>query len=57
MQSDIVLNVEDMKRIGPKLGTQVILKGILKGQHDLFLSAQNVRDKAFEEMFNWLKTN
>ncbi len=54
-QADIVLDIEDMKRIGPNLGNKVQLISIDNGQHDLFLSAKEVRERAFEEMFSWLK--
>lgn len=53
---DIVLNIEDIKRVGAKLGSQVTLIEIENGLHDLFLSTKTVRDKAFQEMFDWLKT-
>ncbi len=52
--ADIVLNVEHMKKIGPKLGTDVTLKEISNGMHDLFLSQKEAREKAFDEMFEWL---
>ncbi|HLV40727.1 MAG TPA: alpha/beta hydrolase [Brumimicrobium sp.] len=52
---DIVLDVEDIKRVGEKLGKQVTLLEIEDGLHDLFLSKEVVRNKAFQEMFNWLK--
>ena len=51
---DIILDVEDMKRIGPSLGKNVTLVQIDHAMHDVFLSAQPVRKKAFEELFNWL---
>lgn len=52
--ADIVLNVEHMKKIGPNLGLNVTLKEIQNGMHDLFLSQEDVREKAFCEMFEWL---
>ncbi|MGJ8660799.1 MAG: alpha/beta hydrolase [Bacteroidota bacterium] len=52
--ADIVLNVEHMKSIGPKLGSNITLKEIQNGMHDLFLSPKEVREKAFSEMFGWL---
>ena len=54
MSSDIVLNVEDIKKIGSQLGKQVTLLEIDNAQHDIFLSPIEVRDKAFNQMFNWL---
>ena len=55
-QADIVLDIEDMKRVGPNLGGKVRLIAIDNGQHDLFLSRKEVRDIAFEEMFSWLES-
>jgi alpha-beta hydrolase superfamily lysophospholipase len=52
--ADIVLNVEHMKNIGPKLGSNLKIIEIQNGMHDLFLSQKEVREKAFEEMFGWL---
>jgi alpha-beta hydrolase superfamily lysophospholipase len=52
--ADIVLNVEHMKSLGPKLGSTITLKEIHNGMHDLFLSQKEVREKAFKEMFGWL---
>ncbi len=54
MSSDIVLNVEDMKRVGIKLGNQVTLSEIDNAQHDIFLSRKAVREDAFEKLFSWL---
>lgn len=53
--ADIVLNVEHMKEIGPQLGNQISLVEIIKGKHDLFLSKKEVREKAFERLFEWLE--
>jgi alpha-beta hydrolase superfamily lysophospholipase len=54
-KADIVLNVEHMKAIGPGLGNDVTMKEIQDGMHDLFLSPKPVREKAMNEMMNWLK--
>ncbi|MFQ3175003.1 MAG: alpha-beta hydrolase superfamily lysophospholipase [Flavobacterium sp.] len=54
MYKDIVLDVNDIKRIGAKLGKRVSLLEIENAQHDIFLSPKNVREKAFNEMFSWL---
>ena len=56
-ENDIVLNIADMKLVGPKLGANVQLIGIKEGVHDLFLSKKEVRTSAFREMFAWLKEN
>ncbi len=54
MSNDIVLNIEDIKRVGKKLGKEVTLLKIDNAQHDIFLSAQEVREIGFEKMFSWL---
>jgi alpha-beta hydrolase superfamily lysophospholipase len=55
MSKDIVLDVNNIKRIGAKLGKQVTLLEIKNAQHDIFLSRKIVREKAFNEMFSWLE--
>ncbi len=56
MSADIVLDIEDMKRIGPKLGTNVTLTAIKNAQHDVFLSSEKAQQDGFTAIFNWLKT-
>ena len=55
MSSDIVLDVEDIKRVGAQLGKQVTLMEIKNAQHDIFLSPKKVRESAFSQMFTWLE--
>ena len=57
MSKDIVLNIEDIKRVGIKLGGNVTLLEIENAQHDIFLSPKAVREVAFEKMFSWLSEN
>ncbi|AFM03129.1 lysophospholipase [Bernardetia litoralis DSM 6794] len=57
MQNDIVLDVEDIKERGAKLGNQVTLLEIENAMHDIFLSKESVREKALEGMFEWLLEN
>jgi alpha-beta hydrolase superfamily lysophospholipase len=52
--NDIVLNVDDIKRVGAKLGDNVTLSQIDNAVHDIFLSSKSVREVGFEKMFNWL---
>jgi alpha-beta hydrolase superfamily lysophospholipase len=54
MSNDIVLNIEDIKRVGKKLGKKVTLLKIDNAQHDIFLSAKVEREIGFEKMFSWL---
>ena len=56
-KNDIVLNIQDMKLIGPKLGANVQLIEVKDGVHDIFLSSEKVRSKAFKDMFLWLDEN
>ncbi len=55
MCNDIVLNINDIKRVGEKLGNQVHLLEIKDAQHDIFLSLKAVREEAFEKLFFWLE--
>lgn len=55
MTHDIVLNVEDIKRVGQQLGKDITLLQIDKAQHDIFLSPEPVRNNGFEKMFDWLR--
>jgi len=54
MSKDIVLNIEDIKRVGINLGDRVTLLEIENAQHDIFLSTKAVREVAFDKMFSWL---
>jgi alpha-beta hydrolase superfamily lysophospholipase len=54
MSKDIVLNVEDIKRVGLNLGDKVTLMSIDNALHDIFLSSKEVRAIAFDNMFSWL---
>ena len=49
MTHDIVLNVEDIKRVGQQLGKNVTLLQIDQAQHDIFLSPEPVRNNGFEK--------
>ena len=56
MTHDIVLNIEDIKRVGEKLGDRVTLLEIENAQHDIFLSPKPVREVGFNKMFAWLSS-
>jgi alpha-beta hydrolase superfamily lysophospholipase len=43
-----------MRRIAATIGTQVNIYEIENAKHDIFLSKESVREKAFEIMFRWL---
>ena len=55
-QADLVLDVEDISREGPRLGTQVTLRPVAGGVHDLVLSAPDVRRRVFDEVAAWLRS-
>jgi alpha-beta hydrolase superfamily lysophospholipase len=54
MTADTVLDVADMIKYAPKLGSDVTVVEIVDGVHDLFLSAEPVRAKALAEVDSWL---
>ncbi|MGM1065280.1 alpha/beta hydrolase [Saccharothrix sp. Mg75] len=54
MTSDTVLDVEHMRRWGPKIGRDVVGVAVEGGMHDLFLSAEPVRRRALAEVDEFL---
>lgn len=54
MTNDIVLNIEDIKRVGKKLGDSVTILKVDNAQHDIFLSPKAVIEVGFDKMFSWL---
>jgi alpha-beta hydrolase superfamily lysophospholipase len=55
-RADLVLDVEDITREALKLGTQVTLRPITGGVHDLVLSDPGVRSRVFDEVTAWLRS-
>ncbi|MGN8226061.1 alpha/beta hydrolase [Gracilimonas sp. BCB1] len=55
LKTDMVLNVEHIKKYGEKLGDNVTLAEVKGAMHDVFLSGAGVRKHAFEKMFSWLR--
>lgn len=53
-ESDIVLNVEHIKKYGARLGDQVDFLEVKGGIHDIFLSREEARTWAIQGMFSWL---
>lgn len=53
-RSDSILNVEDIRRLAPGLGSDVTYVQVRDGIHDLFLSTKKVRAEAFRTVFEWL---
>jgi len=56
MCTDTVLNVADMARLAPGLGTSVTVVAIPDGLHDVVLSAPEPQRRAFEAVQSWLDT-
>ncbi|UTF58846.1 alpha/beta hydrolase [Gilvimarinus sp. DA14] len=54
MGTDVVLDVDHMRRYGPGLGQNVSLVEIEGGMHDLILSPQPAREQVIHAMFRWL---
>lgn len=54
-KSDMVLNVEDMKKYAHHLGDKVQVEEIVDARHDIFLSLKPIREEAYKRMFSWLK--
>ena len=51
--TDVVLNVEDMTRLAPNLGSNVTTLEVLGGRHDLALSQKPSRDLYTSESIAW----
>jgi alpha-beta hydrolase superfamily lysophospholipase len=54
--SDIVLNVEHMKRYGRRLGRNVEIVEIKSAPHDILLGKPDVRKNAFKKMGKWISS-
>jgi alpha-beta hydrolase superfamily lysophospholipase len=55
-RADLVLDVEDMKREGPKLGAHVTIQPIEGGVHDLSLADPDAQTRVFAAVSGWLQT-
>jgi alpha-beta hydrolase superfamily lysophospholipase len=55
LTSDIVLDVADMDRLAPRLGSDVTVVAIPDGIHDLVLSGDEARRRTFELLAEWLR--
>ncbi|GGM39007.1 hypothetical protein GCM10012275_07360 [Longimycelium tulufanense] len=54
MRADTILDVGQIVKWAPKIGTKVTVTPVAAGMHDLFLSAQPVREHALAEVDAWL---
>ncbi len=55
LKTDMVLNVDHIRKFGEKLGPDVTFAEIPGAIHDVFLSRKEVREQAFHELFSWLE--
>ncbi|CAF5151707.1 unnamed protein product [Rotaria magnacalcarata] len=55
LKADIVVNVKAMRCAATMISSQVTIYEIENAKHDIFLSKQSVREKAFGLMFRWLR--
>jgi alpha-beta hydrolase superfamily lysophospholipase len=55
-RADLVLKVEDINKLAPRLGTHVVLKAIEDGKHDLTLSLEKPRELCLKAMVEWAGT-
>lgn len=55
-KGDAVLDPNDIRKFGAKLGTDVTLAKVTDGLHDLFLSSPNVRKRLYKYVFEWLQS-
>jgi alpha-beta hydrolase superfamily lysophospholipase len=55
LEADLVLNVNHMKELSPRLGDDVTLVEVKGGVHDLTLSKQGAREFAIEKMVDFVK--
>ncbi len=54
LESDTVLNVNDIKHISKTLGSNITIVEIKRSLHDVFLSKKEVRGCAINKMIKWL---
>jgi alpha-beta hydrolase superfamily lysophospholipase len=54
MSTDIVLDVEQIRRWAPSLGRHVTIAQVEGAMHDVTLSRQPARDRVFDELGRWL---
>jgi alpha-beta hydrolase superfamily lysophospholipase len=54
MSTDVVLDVEQIRRWAPSLGRHVTIAQVEGAMHDVTLSRQPARDRVFDELGRWL---
>lgn len=55
-QSDVILNVKDIRKYAKKIKGDVTIQSIQNGVHDLVLSAPAVREAVYQKLFQWLNS-
>lgn len=55
-QSDVILNVKDIRKYAKKIKGDVTIQSIHNGVHDLVLSAPAVREAVYQKLFQWLNS-
>jgi alpha-beta hydrolase superfamily lysophospholipase len=53
-RADLVLDVEHIRRLSPKLGQRTELREIAGGKHDLVLSREDARRECLRVMLEWI---
>ena len=53
-QADVILDVEDIRRLAPRLGSLVEVEAIPGGIHDLVLSPPEARARTFQVLAEWM---
>jgi alpha-beta hydrolase superfamily lysophospholipase len=56
-ERDAVLNVNRIRKNAHKIKGEVTVYKIENGIHDLFLSKKPIREKVYENMFEWMNNN
>ncbi|MCX0333443.1 alpha/beta hydrolase [Acinetobacter radioresistens] len=54
LNSDVILNVRDIKKYAQKIQGKVTIQTIKNGLHDLVLSQKPVRMQVYRQLFDWL---
>jgi alpha-beta hydrolase superfamily lysophospholipase len=52
-RADVFLNIAEVVRLVPKLGSQVKMQLIREAIHDVFLSGMQARDEAYDKVFDY----
>ncbi|MEG1031951.1 MAG: alpha/beta hydrolase, partial [Acinetobacter sp.] len=55
LKSDVILDVQHIKKYAKKIKGDVSISEIKNGIHDLVLSEKSVRENVYQQLFEWLK--